>query len=244
MKKVILAVLLISVPLAGSAPVFGAEFSLSAGGGALLGYTFSRYTLSEGNVESKQKMDRFNYSGFLFFDATYVEFAVSILGGVNSYTESMTIETSTNPEKGKGSELNLGFSLLGKYPFTINEKLTWFPMLGVEYNIALVQKRTPKGGGTYKRQNPQGYATDVDKDGNSYPISAWNAFWIDVGAGMDYKLTDHLFLRGEILFNFRLPTGYELGALEVAKKSLGLDDPKLRGLTGGPNFKIALGYKF
>jgi hypothetical protein len=34
------------------------DFSLSAGGGGLLGYTFTRYTLEGGNVTSTQSMDR------------------------------------------------------------------------------------------------------------------------------------------------------------------------------------------
>jgi opacity protein-like surface antigen len=242
MKKAVLSVLLVFLPLS----AFSADFSLSAGGGGLFGYTFTRYTLKEGDTLSLQRMDRINYSGFLFFDATYAEFSVSILSGKNNYSESIANGADTLRESsGTGSETNLGLSLLGKYPFTISEKFTWFPIFGLEYNIALVQTRSPDDGREYDRSKGKGVSTtDVDKDGNSYPLSAFSAFWIDVGAGLDYNLTDSLFLRGELLFGFRLPTGYELGALEMAKKALSLKDPSLAGLTGGPNLKIALGYRF
>jgi len=36
-------------------------------------------------------------------------------------------------------------------------------------------------------------------------------------AGLDYNITGSLFLRGELIFGFRLPTDYEKGALEVVQ---------------------------
>ena len=238
MKKILLAAVIITL----TGFTYALDFSLSAGGGGLLGYTFTRYTLKGGNATSVQSMDRINYAGFLFFDAAYAELSVLIQGGYNSYTEKMT---DLPAENGTGSEISLGFSLLGKYPFNINETISWFPMLGVEYQIALKQRRKPDDGVEYNRSNGKGNsATDVDKNGNSYPLSAFNSFWIDVGAGLDYNFTGSLFLRTELLFGFRLPTSYEMGALEMAKKSFNIDNPKLRGLTGSPNIKIGIGYRF
>jgi len=221
------------------------DFSFSAGGGGLLGYTFTRYTLEGGNVKSSQSMDRFNYGGFLFFDATYAELSVMIQGGNNSYKENMIYSSaSLTDSKGTGTEASLGFSLLGKYPFTVNNKITWFPMLGIEYQIALIQKRHPDGAFVYDRSKGK-LPEDRDKNDKPYPLSAWNSFWIDVGAGLDYNLTNSLFLRGEVLFGFRLPTSYEMGALQVVKKPpMNVSNPKLAGLTGGPNLKIAIGYRF
>jgi hypothetical protein len=224
---------------------YAVDFSLSAGGGGLIGYTFTRYTLEGGKITSTQNMDRLDYAGFLFFDATYAEFSVLIQGGNSVYEENMIFSVASLADgKGKGTETSLGLSLLGKYPFTVNEKITWFPMLGVEYQIALVQKRQPDGGLSYDRSKGQ-LAEDLDSKGKPYPLSAWNSFWIDVGAGLDYHLSQALFLRGELLFGFRLPTGYELEALEVVKKPpMNVSNPKLAGLTGGPSLKVAVGYRF
>ncbi|MCL2761695.1 MAG: hypothetical protein FWD36_00615 [Treponema sp.] len=232
-------------------PVFAADsspsLSLSAGGGGLLGYTFTRYTLEGGDITSSQNMDRLDYAGFLFFDATYVEFAVMFKGGANTYEEDIIFSNTAFPNsKGTGNETSLGFSLLGKYPFMINPRTIWFPLFGVEYQIALMQRRTPDGDikVTYDRSKGS-VMTDRDKDEKPYPLSAWNSLWINVGAGLDFIITGPLFLRSELLFGFRLPTSYEMGALEVVKNPpMNVTDPKLAGLTGSPTLKIALGYRF
>jgi hypothetical protein len=221
--------------------LFAADFSLSAGGGGLLGYTFTRYTLKSNTVNSSQSMDRFDYAGFLFFDATYAEFAVLLQGGTSTYREIMPGLTDN---KGTGRETSVGFSLLGKYPFTVNKSIVWFPMLGIEYQIALVEMRTSTNNGyTYNRTKGK-LAEDKDKDGNPYPLSAWNSWWIDVGAGLDYDIPGPLFVRGEFLFGFRLPTEYEMGALDMLKRQFIASNGKLAGLTGSPSLKIGLGYRF
>jgi opacity protein-like surface antigen len=192
-------------------------------------------------------MDRLDYGGFLFFDATYAEFSVLIQGGNNIYQEDMSYSSVPLPGggTGTGSELYFGFSLIGKYPFTINEKISWFPMLGITYQIALIQRRRPDDGGgvEYDRSKGQSFA-DMDKYNNPYPLSAWNFFMINVGAGLDYHLTKALFARGEFLFGFRLPTDYELGALEKVKSQMGVNDLQMAGLTGGPTLKFGIGYRF
>jgi hypothetical protein len=233
-----------------SMALFGADIPISAGAGGLLGYTFTRYTLKSGDeLKSLQSMDRINYGALLFFDATYGELAIIIQGGNNSYSESMETRVkggSWNTQsdgKGTGTEQSLGITLLGKYPFEINEKVTWFPLLGLEYQIALLETRQPDGNNAYNRTAGEG-PEDRDKDGNPYPLSTWNSLWINLGAGLDYTLTGPFYLRSELLFGFRLQTPYETGALEMTKKTFGASDPKLSGLTGGPTLKICAGYRF
>jgi opacity protein-like surface antigen len=222
---------------------FAVDISLSAGGGTLLGYTFTRYDLEGGSTASSQHMDRFDYGVFLFFDATYAEFSVMYKGGSSTYNEKMVSgDVSLSSGRGRGSESNFVISLHGKYPLTVNEKMTWFPMLGIEYQITLTQRRQPYGDFVYDRSKGH-LVEDRDKNDNPYPLSAWNSFWINVGAGLDYNLSDSLFLRGEFLFGFRLQTDYERGALEVVKKQFGISNPKLSGLTGSPQLKVAIGYR-
>ena len=222
-----------------------ADFSLSAGGGGLLGYTFTRYTLEGGNAKSAQSMDRIDYAGFLFFDATYVEFSVMFQEGRSSYKENMILDlNSLTGGTGTGLERSLGLSLMWKYPYVINEKISWFPLLGIAYQITLLQQRHPDGDLVYDRSKGH-LAEDRDKDEKPYPLSAWNSFRIDVGAGLDYSINGPFFLRAELLFGFRLPTVYEQGALEVVKKPpMNVSNPKLTGLTGSPALKICIGCRF
>ena len=240
MKNIIFLMLLILMPIS----IFAADFSLSAGGGGLLGYTFSRYTLKGGNVTSTQNMDRLNYAGFLFVDVAYAELSIIIQGGNGSYAENMIYsDAELTDSKGKGYETSLGFSLLGKYPFSINGRMSWFPLFGVEYQIALLQRRKPDGGIVYDRTSGD-YATDRDKNDNSYPLYAWNSLWVNVGAGLDYYINKSIFVRSELFFGFRMSTIYELGALEVVKNPpMSIQNPKMAGLTGSPALKLGVGYR-
>ena len=225
--------------------VHTADLSLSAGCGGIFGYTFTRYSLEGGNIKSSQNMDRIDYAGFLFFDAEYAEFSLTLRGGNSFYNENMIYSVASFADsKGTGSESNIGISLMGKYPFTLDDKLTWFPLFGLDYQVALMQRRQPDGDLVYDRSKGE-LAEDRDKNDKPYPLSAWNSLWIDVGAGVDCNITDSLFLRGEFLFGFRLPTAYELGALEVVKNPpMNVKNPKLAGLTGNPSLKLGIGYRF
>jgi hypothetical protein len=256
MKKGVLFGLLAVCVAAG---LLGDDFSINGGAGALFGYTFTRYGLeadmgspgSEGKIKSDQSMDRLNYGGFLFFDATYGELMVTLQGGTNSYHETMETKSAGGswnsiPNQsgiGTGTELALGFSLMGKYPFKLDDKFTLFPLLGAEYQVALIQYRQPEDDSVHDRTSGL-LESDRDKNGDPYPLSAWNSFWIDVGVGLDYTLGERFFLRGEFVFGFRLQTAYETGALEMLKEVFDAKDPEMTGLTGSPTLKFALGYKF
>jgi opacity protein-like surface antigen len=223
--------------------LYALDLSLSTGGGVLLGCTFTRYTLegdaSTGKVKSVQSLDRFDFGGFVFADTPYAEASVSLQSGSGSYRETM----GSVDFAGMQYETALGISLMGKYPFTLNERWSLFPMAGVEYLMAFVERRRPDGSRVVDR-TAGALPSDMDKNGNAYPLSAWNALLIKIGAGADCSLTRSIFLRGELLYGFRLQTVYETGALEMAKKMLNISSPRYYGLTSGPNLKIAVGYRF
>jgi len=232
-----------------------ADFAISAGGGAFVGGLFTQYTLTaDGKIDGEpvsvsagQEMNQFNFGGFLFFDATWAEFNFGVQGGIHNYRETMvaaspSIDDLVTVSTGEGSEMTLNFALLGKYPFTFNENFILFPLLGLEYQIALMETRQPKGRKSYDRTDP--LRGDTDANGNTYKLAAWNSLFIVIGAGMDYKFTPSVFLRTELLYGFRLQTPYEIDALEKAKKGVNAPNPKLGGLTSGPAAKIAFGYNF
>jgi opacity protein-like surface antigen len=247
MKKTLAALLAILPGMA----VFGVP--LSVGGGGLVGGLFTRYTLNaEGNivvpvdVVSTQEMDQVNYGGFLFVDAAWVELGIAIQGGTNAWREGYSAKTedgtvlANQPNEGTGTEAMFGLSLLGKYPFRLNQGLSIFPLAGLEYHIALLEYRDPKVGPNYSRTNR---TWEKDSNNNAYSLSAWNSLFIDIGAGIDLNLRSRLFLRTELLYGFRLQTPYELDAVEKVKKMAQAPDPKLQGLTSGPTLRIALGWR-
>jgi hypothetical protein len=243
-------------------PVFSVlglpQFRLSAGGGLTLGSVFTRYTLKadentrfgDTDLTMRQQMNQFNAGGYLFFDAAYAEFSMDLVRGFNSYRESMkgTSGTAMTDEllAGTGSEFTLGFTLLGKYPFRLGEDFLFYPLAGIEYQIALMEKRRPKGDSDHDRQDG---VTEFDPT-KDYTLSIWNSFYIDIGAGLDVALKAPLYLRVELLYGFRLKTAYEKAAINFLRERYGISEPSLTGnprmtgVTGGPELRVALGYYF
>lgn len=262
MKKSICFAIL-AIALSGTAG--GIDFTMSAGAGGFIGGHFTRYALSADgkidaavdgvsqkvNVEvvSKQDIDQLNGGGFLFFDATWVEFNLGMLFGSYTYGQTMyatsggEVQTgSKEPETGKGWETMLSLSLLGKYPFVLNERFTVFPLAGVDYQIALVQLRQVDGFKVHDRTD--GIHEMLDTNEKPYTLSAWNALFIVLGGGMDFHFYRPFFLRTELLYSIRLQTPWEIDNLKRLKESVSAPDPQLSGLSSGPTLKIAAGWRF
>ncbi|MDR2375078.1 MAG: hypothetical protein LBD96_01415 [Treponema sp.] len=238
---------LISLAVLSAVSVFGIDFSISAGGGGLVEGLFTRYTLDARgkivDIASVQRIDQFNYGGFVFIDATWLELGLGLQGGTYTLQEATSLKSgsstiSESSARHTGMETMLDLSLLGKYPFTLNTQLTIFPLAGLEYRIALWEYRDPEVGSRYDRTDG---IRESDKNGNAYTLSAWNSLLVDIGAGLDIALSPGLFLRAELVYGFRLPTLFESDNLEKVKKMAGAPDPRLGGLTSGPTLKIALG---
>jgi hypothetical protein len=250
-KKGVLAVFFAALPVLGA---FGANnFSLSAGGGGFLGGLFTRYTLrASGNlagpvdVAVDQNIDQFNYGGFFFVDAAWVELSLGFQGGKNNYQELMSAvsgdTTLLNRNKtGTGQELMLGIGLLGKYPFRLTERLRVFPLLGLEYQIALLEYRKPDKFKEYDRTDG---IREPNRYGEAFTLSAWNSLFVTAGGGLDLAFSPRLFLRTELLCGFRLQTFYEVDGLEQVKTLVNAPNPKLGGLTSSPVLKVSLGWRF
>jgi hypothetical protein len=241
------------------------DFSMSVGGGGFAGGHFTRYSLSangkidayDGGVRIKapvevfsgQDIDQFNVGGFVFFDATWVEFNVSILHGSYEYRQTMyaknngeVVTGSEDPETGRGWETMLGLSLFGKYPFMLNTRFTVFPLAGLDYQLALLQLRQIDGFSVYDRAD--GIHEMKDTNDRPYRLSAWNALFVVLGGGMDFNFHESFFLRTELLYSIRLQTPWEVDNLKRLKESVNAPDPKLSGLSSGPTLKAAVGWRF
>lgn len=247
-KSVFLPVL--AMILGGS--LWAGDFTFSAGAGGLVGGLFTRYNLkadgikdgTQIKVDAGQEMNQFNYGALLFVDFVLGELSVNIQSGMNNWQQILDIDglNSNKPSKGKGWESMLGFTLLGKYPFHLGDQMTFFPLLGMEYQFALVQERTQADGWVYDRTD--GLREKNEKNGKAYRMSDWNSLFIDIGGGLDYAITQKIFVRGEFLYSIRLMTPYEVKNLENIKIMTGDSNPKLKGLTSGPNLRLSAGYRF
>ena len=224
--------------------LWAADFSLSTGGGGLIGGLFTRYKSSStsSSQEMTQEVNQVNFGGLVFFDATYGELVFTYQRGVNNYTEVMASSSQSDfvERAGEGWETMIGIGLLGKYPFSLTDRLKLFPLLGMEYQVARLQRRR-QDGVVYDRADS---FMEQDNDGNKFDISTWNSFWIHLGIGADFYVKKDFFLRGELLYSFRLMTSYEKDGLEQLKTISGDNDPKLSGLTSGPSLRLSAGYRF
>jgi len=246
MKKMICVV---AVFLTVAAAAFGEGFSLSVGAGSILGGTFTRYTLSaEGNiagevvrVSADQQMNQFNYGFFAFFDATFGTLSIFFQNGVNNFREPLYADGRGGDQSGQGWESVLGISLMGRWPFRLSQRLSVFPMLGMDYHISLRQERTQADGWRYDRTDGE---VEHDRYGNAFNLSDFNSFWIKLGGGMDFTVSGNFFVRGELLYGFRLKTSHERKSLALLQYELNAPSPRLGGLTSGPSVRLSAGWRF
>ena len=210
MKKIAILALLALV----ATGAFAQGFQMSAGGGAFFDYNFNNGVSGPSDIYFGLR--NLSIGAYGFFDATYVEVGVGIAYG----SWSFAIDAGGAKISGKDvglddiSAVQLDLTLLGKYPIDLGA-FTIFPLLGVSYNMVLSHT----------------------KDGNSNDSpSDLNQFGLLAGAGLDFGLTDSLYLRGEVLFHLRFASK----AMDDFSKLLGGDTT----LGMGPRVRVAVGYRF
>jgi opacity protein-like surface antigen len=223
MKKGFL-VLMVVVLAVGSAFAQVPEFKLSAGAGGYFTSDFGGGTKFTNTINNKTIETIFPYAGgggFVFFDATFAELSLGFFAG------SGEVEMRASGgigEKWDTSRTGLDISLLGKYPFTLGEHFTLFPLLGIDYRHIISLKNKTTG-------------TKMDNPGD------YSALWFKFGVGTDYAFTDHIFVRLGILYGLRLANKYEKDQLNVLKShSAYTNEDTLLG--HGLDVKLAVGYKF
>jgi opacity protein-like surface antigen len=204
MKKFLLVMVLAAIVAGGAFAI-----DMSAGGGVLYSGDFGGGVEFMGYEFFKMPWNAFGAYGF--FDATYVEVSASLLFGSGTLT---ILQDDLSNYSLDFSFTSLNFGLLGKYPININDKITLFPALGIEYQAVLSAK----------------------VDGESFDEAGdLSALWFKFGGGLDYNLTDKLYLRGTLLYGIRTANKAEKDATE------GFADTRLGH---GPTLKVAVGYKF
>jgi hypothetical protein len=106
----------------------------------------------------------------------------------------------------------LGLGLYGKYPFCFG-RITLYPLLGLEYQIHI-------------KASPEYYNKDE-----------MNSFWVKAGGGVNYSLTDVLYM------NFSFRYGYKFNSAGENRTALHYRYVNAWYFTHGFDIRIALGYK-
>jgi opacity protein-like surface antigen len=147
---------------------------MSVGGGALFRMTMAMPKEGESSTAP-------GFGVNAFFDAKYAEVNVNFVFDISS--------SGSGDEKVSATLMGLGFGVLGKYPIPMGEKLTLFPLVGIDYNLVLSS--------SVKIGDADAVKSDSPGDSNQLSILA--------GIGVDYALSEKLYIRGEAMFMYRLP---------------------------------------
>jgi opacity protein-like surface antigen len=230
-KKTFLLVALAVVAAAGAFAQDEAAAPASTGSqGRVLGGLFSAgvggYITSDfgGGMEATfpggtmtLKMPYFGGGGFLFLDATYAELSFGFAGGGGTYTYE---QTGNAGNSGDFSFTALDIGLLGKYPFDLGSGLSVFPLLGINYRAVVALSQ-------------DGVSSDIAGD--------FSALWFKFGGGLDYAITNNIYLRGNLLYGIRIANKFENDQVD-STKGPGVDASTRLG--HGLDVKVAVGYKF
>jgi opacity protein-like surface antigen len=188
-RKGLVVLMVVAVLAAGNAFAQMPEFKLSAGAGGYFTSDFGGG--SNGNIVVK--LPYRGGGGFAFFDATFAELSFGF------FAASGDLKINTKQDT---SYTGIDISLLGKYPFTLSEQFTLFPLLGIDYRHFVSWKMNG-----VKRNNHGDYS----------------ALWFKLGVGADYAFTDHIFARLGVLYGIRLANKYEKDASNDPRLGHGLD---------------------
>ena len=222
MAKKGLLVLVLAAVVAGGAFAQMPPLEFSAGGGfAFSGGRIGRIMYDTDNWGGERAL---GFGGFLFFDATFVEASVSIMGGPLSWVD---VSDGDRETYNWGSLLSMELALLGKFPFALGESATFFPLLGIGGNIAL------------SVSDEDGYSWS---DFTDEPLGDWySTFRLKFGVGADFAITERVFFRAQGLgwYGFA-PSGLRDMANEMNDEDSGWS---ARGGFGA-SVRLAVGFRF
>jgi len=152
----------------------GAFAQISAGVGGNFAVSFESYKFSGGELTSTTSGGGF----YAFLDATYVEADIGLLFG----SEKLKYSGGGISLENNGPDVSiLTLGLYGKYPIDLGG-FTLFPMIGIQMDIGLSAK--------YNGSEASPSAT----------ADYLNRFWVKLGAGIDFNLSEQMYLRPSFLY--------------------------------------------
>jgi len=179
--------------------------NLSVGGGAFFDWNGNSAVEV---ARTKMGLDLMSFGAYGFLDTKFFEVSIGASYGIGTFDIGLT-------KKQEFNLFQLDVNLLGKFPIDLpGGKFSVFPMLGISYNQPLLM---------------------ISGDTITTDIFDLGQLGVLGGAGLDYNLTSSLYLRGEGLFNFRLPFWGTIDIISTSgvKINFGM----------GPRIKLAVGYR-
>jgi hypothetical protein len=199
---------------------------LSVGIGGDFGFLFTSMNTNipqpdKGYLEDELKNIRVFRSGFTaFIDTTLFEIDI----GMKFY--NMTYKQYGGNIYETDNYFNLG--LFVKYPFTFTNKVTFFPLLGFDWQI-FTRGKVLSGGQSVEIRRPDLEETNyVDR------------FAINVGVGLDYYIIPTIFIRGQLVYGINLNTKLQKDLIAQIKDA----GYNLTVVQHSPSIRLLVGYNF
>jgi hypothetical protein len=184
MKKIALALILVTL----ASLAFAIDFS--AGLGETAGYGASTLTVSSASGSGTSIASGVPLGVVAFFDATYAQASVGwqmVLGSHLNSTQTILGSTNTTDTDLTMTIGNLTLALYGRYPFTLGS-ITISPLLGVEYDINLIE-------------TVSGIDQRAGMTGDQ--LANLNELWIKAGVSADFRLSSRFYVRPALLFGYK-----------------------------------------
>lgn len=172
-----------------------AKLDFSIGGGIFFNnsnYNI-KYTALGTNYNEKQNIPALGVEAFI--DGTYFCFDMGLAFSLGGKQRSFVNETETANSTIRDTQTWLHLNLMGKYPFLITEKISLFPLVGIEYRYCM----------TYKDNNGNNQKSGMSNTLLSHTNNEW---WLNLGVGADFDITDSIYIRPIALLGFRFHSEY------------------------------------
>ncbi|MDR2694187.1 MAG: autotransporter domain-containing protein [Chitinispirillales bacterium] len=244
MKKVLAGVVMglalgaVSAVSAVDLSVGGGGFFASDFGGGLLGVSAKS---ASADIEMKQSVPWYGGGIQVFFDAAYAEIGLGLTfaGGTLSTERTRAGETVKDDTSTTASGTGLNISVLGKYPIALSDAVTLFPTAGIDYATCLSASYTSGG----KTHDFDGKTDDGNPSEGEPKAGDFSSLWIKFGVGLDYNLSDKLFLRPTVLYGIRLANKSENDMVDDMKVGAPSDAEINSVLGHGLTVKVGIGFK-
>ncbi|GHV19780.1 hypothetical protein FACS189494_02230 [Spirochaetia bacterium] len=228
MKRTVLSISFIFA----AAAVFSFDLPLSAGLGGAFGFNFNTLQSETDGGVYQQPWSSAAAGGLIFFDANYIKLDFKFYGVSTTIKSNPVLSQFTAVDQDyELAGTGLGISLFGKFPFQVTPAWKIYPTLGVQFDICM---------GLHFAKDYTPYRNTKKGDSFVSPAS-WNAVSLKAGIGADFEFTSNVFIRGELLFDFRFPSPQDTAYIKALAMG-GQQNPS--NLNMGFSFNLAFGYHF
>jgi opacity protein-like surface antigen len=187
------------------------------------------------------KTKRFVGGAYAFFDATFAEFAVAYEGqkgkvtnikiGTTTNATSASVPYSSYPIVNRKATQNapnqnitshqIVLDLLGKYPFTLNDRFTLYPALGLSLRLPFA--------GNAQSEHAQKQAIGLG---------------LKVGAGLDTNITQKIYLRTEVLYDYEIAADRNIHVKRLNNAAYKVTSSAKDNYNMGVQLRVGVGYRF